>query len=159
MKRFLSIALLALAFTGPLSLPVFADEAPASTATAVEVSPAPEAPALEPAPEAPQAPIIEQSDLDSLGKAINGLAGGGAMAIAFLVAQILMLLAKGSLGAKFTGAWQLVTVSGLTMICGVLSLCIVGKLDLGAALVHSSTLTAFSVFANQVVQKLIAKKA
>jgi hypothetical protein len=167
MKTKLILALALLGFTAPAFVPAFTNSPTALVAMADEgaeaPAPAPEAPVAEPAPEAPAPEVPEyepsESELQLLVKSLGGALGGGILAIAYFIAQVFMLLLKGKLGAKFTGAWQITVVSFMTLVLGVLGLMVVGGLEFGAAIVHSTTLAAFSVFANQLFQQIIKKKA
>ena len=95
---------------------------------------------------------------------LGGLKGASALAIAAFVVQVLLKLldmdvVENWLGKSFSdwsGAWKLVVISGLTLVSGVLGLMVMGHVSLGAALIHSTTLTAFMVFANQIYQHVIA---
>lgn len=102
----------------------------------------------------PAVPGIEPSDFQKLLEAIGGAKGAGAMGIALIVVQVLMLLAKAIW--RPTAGWQLTLVLGLSLGAGILSLMVIGKLDFGAALVHSTTLAAIQVFLNQVFKKATA---
>ena len=94
------------------------------------------------------------SDWQKLLEAIGGAKGAGAMGIALIVVQVLMLAAKSIWNPS--GGWQLTLVLGLSLAAGILSLMVVGKLDFGAALVHSTTLAAVQVFLNQIFKKATA---
>lgn len=123
---------------------------------------APAAPAVEaPAAEAPAAPaeVIEGPSQDEIGnflKSIGGWAGMGALGIAMIIVQGLMLLFKSSL-ASFAGKWRLLIVSFLSLASGVIALKLMGVADWGAVLMHSSTLAAIQVFINQLWKQIFVK--
>lgn len=110
------------------------------------------------APEAradePSVGPADPSDLAKLLEAIGGAKGAGAMGIALVVTQVLLMIAKALWNPS--GGWQLTLVSGLSLASGVLFLMVIGKLDLGAALMHSTTLAAIQVFLNQILKKATA---
>lgn len=97
--------------------------------------------------------------LDSLG----GMKGASTLAIVGIVVQLLIKLVDlPLLGSLFSGSkgWvKLVIVSGLTFALAPITLVQTQGLTWGAALVHSATLTAFMVFANQVYQHFAPAKA
>lgn len=99
--------------------------------------------------------------LKALIASIGGMKGASHLAIAGVVVQLLIMLLKtplmGSVFKKIGGQWKLTVVSGLSLIAGVISLKLSG-VELGAALIHSTTLTAFMVFANELY-KHFAKPA
>lgn len=104
---------------------------------------------------------------DFLGDLINsvgGMKGASAMAIAFAVVKLLMK----AMGLPFVqnlfsgdavkGQWKITIVIVLSLISGVLGL-VVSGVDLGAALVHSTTLAAYSVLFNQLYKQFVEKKS
>lgn len=93
--------------------------------------------------------------LELLIKSIGGLKGAGALAIVAFCVQAVMLFFRTPL-ADFAGKWKLLIVSLLSLVGGVLALKLTG-LDWLGSLVHSSTLTAVTVFGNQVLKQF--KKA
>lgn len=115
-------------------------------------------PVVPPAVDAPPLPPIGQADIDLLIQSIGGLKGASAMAIAFVIVQILLLLFKGNI-IPAKGGWVLVAVYFLSLVFGVLSMVMVGGLSLGAALAHSQTLAAIAVFVNQILKQALPKQA
>lgn len=97
---------------------------------------------------------VEKSDLDKIVEALGGLKGGGALAIALVIVQLLMLIAKAVY--KPTAGWQLTLVLGFSVVAGVLSAMVIGKMDFGAALMSSGVLAAIQVFFNQAFKKATA---
>ncbi len=95
-------------------------------------------------------------EIVALFTAIGGLKGAGALAIAAVVVQALLLAVRHSIG-DFLGKYKLLAVYGLTMVAGVLSLHLAG-VELGAALVHSNTLAALQVFLNQIWKQFFVKQ-
>lgn len=107
-------------------------------------------------------PVTNTDFLQLLIQSLGGLKGASALAIAGTAVQVLLkFLATpwaGGLLKNVKGGTKLLVVSGLSMLGGVLALMVPPtSLSLGAALVHSTTLTAFMVFANQLYQQLLEK--
>ena len=88
--------------------------------------------------------------------ALGGIKGAGALGIAAMAVQGLMLLFRSKLGS-FAGKFKLLLVLLLSLVSGVIALKMHG-VDLGAALLHSSTMASFQVFANQVYKQFFAKE-
>lgn len=87
--------------------------------------------------------------------AIGGLKGASILAIVAVVVQGIMLALRSPLG-KLAGKVRLVIVLGLTLVGGVLGLMVSG-VDLLNALMHSTTLAAMQVLANQIYKQFIKK--
>lgn len=112
-----------------------------------------------------QAKVCEEKDLLSfLFLSMGGLKGASALAIAFFVAKLLLLLllspAMVTIFPKLAqGGWKLTAAVFMNLIVGVLSLMLppVG-LSLSAALTHSSVLALGSVFANQAFKQYLTVK-
>lgn len=99
-----------------------------------------------------------QEFLSLLIQSIGGLKGMGTLGIVGVAIQLLLKLANTS-WIKLDGGVKLAIVSGLGLVGGVVALMSPPNLlTLGAALVHSATLTAFMVFFNQVYQQWLAPK-
>ena len=102
-------------------------------------------------------PASLPADLDSgealelLIKSLGGMKGAGALGIAYVITQGLMLFFRTKL-ADFTGKWKLLIVAGLSVVVGVMALKMSG-LGWLASLVHGSTLAAASVFGNQLFKQ------
>lgn len=97
------------------------------------------------------AAVPVEPQIDELMKffaSIGGLKGASAMAIAVVVVQGLLLFFRSAL-ARFAGIYQLLIVNGLTLIAGILGLKMSG-VDWASAILHSQTLAALQVFANQI---------
>ena len=99
--------------------------------------------------------------LQELLKFVGGLKGAGSLAIVVGVVQVIMQLLKTPIIAKLipklTGAKKLLIVSGLSVAGGMMALMISGQ-TLFAALLHSTTLAALQVFANQIFQQFSKKE-
>lgn len=95
-------------------------------------------------------------------ESMGGLKGASTLAIVGIVVQLLIkalnLPIVGKLFSESSGKVKLVIVSGLTLIGGVVGLMTVEGLTVGAALIHSTTLAAFMVFANQIYQHFAPEK-
>lgn len=106
--------------------------------------------------------------LNLLVHSIGGMRGASTLAIVGIVIKLLLVALDLPITTKLVGSkfkdWssglKLTVVLGLTMVGGVVSLMAppVG-LSLGAALVHSSTLSAFVVLSNQLYKHYFEKKA
>lgn len=88
--------------------------------------------------------------------ALGGLKGASSLAIAAAAVQAIMLLLRSSLGS-FAGKFKLLIVLLLSVVSGVIALKLNG-VELGAALLHSSTMASFQVFANQVYKQFFVKE-
>lgn len=88
---------------------------------------------------------------------LGGLKGASALVIAGIVVQGLMLAVRSFLG-DLIGQYKLLLVLGLSLVSGVVALMVSG-VPLGAALVRSTTLAAFSVFFNQIYKQFFEKKS
>lgn len=96
--------------------------------------------------------------LQLLFASLNGFKGASALAIAGIVVQLVIKLLSTSWVSQWfpnlSGAWKITIVSALSLGSGVLALMVPpASLTLGAALVHSATLTAVMVFANQLLKQ------
>lgn len=101
-------------------------------------------------------PEVTQAEVAALFQSIGGLKGAGTLGVVAFVVQALMLGARSFL-AGLLGKYKLLVVLLLTMVGGVLGLLTQG-VELGAALVHSSTLAAAQVLLHQVYKEFIEKK-
>lgn len=114
------------------------------------------------AQEAVPAPISNDDFLKLLIESIGGAKGASALVIAGIVVKVLLAFLSSNFFNQFfknvSGAVKLLIVSALSLASGVIALMVSG-LPLGAALVHSSTLTAFLVLFNQIYKQFIEKKA
>ena len=96
-----------------------------------------------------------QEEIASFLASLGGIKGAGTMAIVATVVQFIMLLAKSGLG-KMAGVYQILLVSFLTLVGGVVGLKMNG-LDWGSAILHSSSLAAGQVFLHQLYKQFIKK--
>lgn len=98
--------------------------------------------------------------LEFLLASMNGLQGAGVLGGSLIVVQILIRALDQPFANRFfskRSGWQkLAIVAGLTFLVTPLGLVATG-LPIGAALLHTSTLTAFQVLINQIYAQ--AKKA
>lgn len=152
----------------PAAAPVVA---PVAGQAASVAAPAAVAPVAVPPPIVdvanPDKPIENQAFLEYLWKSFNGWKGLGAMGIAAFLTQILAafmltpffssLIKLKKPIEEWMGKWKLALVLGLAMLSGI-SMLIATGLDWKAALVHSSTLATFQVFAHQVWKQASEKK-
>lgn len=89
---------------------------------------------------------------------IGGMKGMSTLGIVGVAIQLLIKLAN-TTWIKIDGAVKLLIVSALGLGGGVVALMLPpNSLTIGAALIHSATLTAFMVFFNQVYQQWLAPK-
>jgi len=100
-------------------------------------------------------------------ESFNGMKGATSIAIAAIVIKILinalnLPVVDRVLGSKFkdwSGGIKLTIVLSLSYIGGVVALMVPPtNLSLGAALIHSTTLSAFMVLSNQIWQHYFKKK-
>ncbi len=90
-------------------------------------------------------------------QSLGGMKGTGALAIAVLVTQGIMLFFRTPL-ATFAGKWKLLIVAGLSLLTGFLGLIAVG-VDWKVALMHANTIGALQVFGHQVFIQFTEKPA
>lgn len=95
------------------------------------------------------------SDIQKFIESLGGLKGLGALGIAAIAVQGLLLFFKSAF-ASFAGPAKILIVYGLTLVAGVLSLKISG-VDWGGALLHTQTLAAAQVFLHQLYKQLTGK--
>lgn len=86
---------------------------------------------------------------------IGGLKGAGTLAIVAVIVQGLSLVLKLP-QMPVPGKTKLVIVTGLTFVGGVLALKLQG-LDWASVVLHSTTLSAFQVFAHQIYKQFVVK--
>ncbi len=101
--------------------------------------------------------------LQLLIQSLGGLKGAGTLTIVALVVQLIIKFMSSELAGKvfktMSAIQKIAIVTGLTVVGGVLALMLPPtSLSLGAALVHSTTLTAAMVFANEIYKGFIEKK-
>jgi len=105
--------------------------------------------------------ITDLEFLQNLLSFVGGLKGAGTMAAVAGGVQIVMQLLKtgffSKLVPKLNGTKKILIVSGLTLVGGVLALMSSGQ-ELVASLLHSTTLAALQVFANQLYQQFAKKE-
>ena len=106
--------------------------------------------------------VPTQDFISFLIQSLGGLKGAGTLAIVAAVVQILIMFLKtplfGQLFKNVSGSIKLLIVTALSLVGGVVGLMSVEGLTIGAALVHSTTLTAFTVLAHQLYKQFIEKK-
>lgn len=116
----------------------------------------------------PTKDVETKAFLDLLWASIKGWKGLGALGVAAGLTQLLAMFMMTPLFQSviklkkpiedWMGKWKLALVCGLSMASGILMLIATG-LDWKAALVHSSTLTAFQVLFHQIFKQGAEKKA
>lgn len=104
----------------------------------------------------PTEPIPSAEFFSALIASIGGFKGASALGIAYIVVQLVMKFFSTAMGS-FAGKWRLVIVTGLSIVCGVLSLKVAG-VSWSAALMHSQVLAALSVYLNQLWKQFVEKK-
>ena len=91
-------------------------------------------------------------------ESVGGLKGASTLVLVAGVVQLLIQFLKtpwaGQLFKNVKGSLKLSIVAGLTLIGGVSSLMLVEGLGFGAAAIHSTTLTALTVFLHQVYKHI-----
>lgn len=106
-------------------------------------------------------PMPPQDFLLLLIQSIGGLKGASALVIAGTITQLLIKALSLSFVdgwfTKIAGAGKLIIVYGLTLVSGVLALMMTG-VSLGAALVHSTTLSALMVFMNEIYKHFVKEQ-
>lgn len=106
-------------------------------------------------------PVPTTDFLQSLLSSIGGLKGASALAIAGVVSKLLLMFMGTDLFNQWfknlDGGVKLVIALALSFISGLIALRMSG-IDWGAALIHSSTLSAFVVLSNQVYKQWFEKK-
>jgi hypothetical protein len=109
------------------------------------------------------AKVCEDKDLLAhLLLSMGGLKGASALAIAFVISKFLLLFLLSPLFSNIfpsllKGGVKLLVALGLNVVVGVLGL-LVAEVPLSAAIVHSSTLAAFSLLGNQAYKQWLTKK-
>jgi len=87
-------------------------------------------------------------------ESIGGVKGASTLAIVGIVVQLVMAFFNTKFGGNLVkGSVKLLIVTGLTLVGGVIGLMVSGGLDIGAALIHSTTLSALMVFVNQLIKQ------
>lgn len=123
--------------------------------TAVAADPSPLASLAPVAAATPQPPTGDE--LKAFFESIGGWRGAGALGMAMILAQGVMLILRTQAG-EMLGKWRLLILYSVTVVACVAGLKIAG-VDWGAALVHSQTLTALQVWAHQIFTQFIESKA
>lgn len=94
---------------------------------------------------------------------MNGLPGAGVMGGAAILVQVLLKALDQPFANQFfskrSGLEKILIVAGLTFAVTPIGLVTGAGLPIGAALLHSSTLTAFMVFLNQIYQQAARARA
>jgi len=91
--------------------------------------------------------------LSSLVISIGGLKGASVLAAVVILTQLVIKF-LGTRWDPLAGQWKLLAVSAFTIVAGVSGLMLTDHLTFMAALLHSSTLATFQVFAHQVVTQI-----
>lgn len=110
------------------------------------------------------ADIGAEKFLEELLAFAGSLKGASTMVIVVAVVQLVMKALRFPITRKLiskvveiTPAKRLMILYGLTVVAGVTGLMADG-LSIGSALLHSNTLAALQVFANQIYKKSVSKK-
>lgn len=105
--------------------------------------------------------MADQDFVSLLFASLGGMGGMSALGIAALVTQLVAKFLNtqlmGKLWAKIPGIWKIVTVVLLTAAGGVLGMVHQG-VSWGAALIHSSVISALMITANQIYKHVTEKK-
>ncbi len=96
-------------------------------------------------------PVVDANDVEYFLASVNGLRGLGALGIALLIVQGLLLLLRSKF-VQLQGRTKLVVASGLSIVVGVLVLLING-VDIYASLMHGTTLAAINTFVHQLYKQ------
>jgi type IV secretory pathway VirB2 component (pilin) len=94
--------------------------------------------------------------LQMLVQSLGGIKGAGALVVAGIIVQGLMILARTKLG-DYAGKWRWVIYTGLSLVAGVLALR-VSDVSWTGALVHSTTLAAVGNWLHQLVKQVTTKE-
>ena len=109
------------------------------------------------------ADVISNEDLIKLLlESIGGIKGASSLAIAGIVIKLVLAFFSSEMGGKLfsglKGSIKLLIVTGLSLAAGVIALMNTSDLTFGAALLHSTTLSAFMVFVNQIYKQFFVKE-
>jgi hypothetical protein len=106
--------------------------------------------------------MTNEEFLQLLLASLGGVKGMSALAIAGMATQLVAKFLNTNLMSKvwvqIPGIWKIVTIVTLTAVGGVLGMVSQG-VSWGAALIHSSVLSAVMVLANQIYQHVTEPKA
>lgn len=103
------------------------------------------------------ATIPDAAYLQELFTTLGGLKGLGGLGLAALITQLVMHGLQDQFVANaIHGKWRILLVAGLSIVGGVLALMASG-IPLVTALLHATTLAAYSVFFNQLKKQLVDK--
>ncbi len=95
--------------------------------------------------------------LSELLHSIGGMQGAGALGIALMVSQAVMLFFRTPL-ANFAGKWKFLIASGVAIVTAFLGL-VAGGTNWKAALLHSAVLGSINTFAHQTIKQFTEKPA
>lgn len=107
-------------------------------------------------------PPMPPSDFfEILIQSLGGLKGASKLAIAGIVVKVLLAFANselfGKAFSKIKGSMKLIIVLALSLVAGVIALMSEG-MELSAALMHSTTMSAFLVLVNQIYKQFFEKE-
>lgn len=95
-------------------------------------------------------------------QSLGSLKGAGALAIAYFVSQLILKFMATPLAMNLLkgvkGPVKLTVVLAVNLLSGVLSLMVLNGMTLGPAIMHSTTLAAFSVLFNQIYKQYVEKQ-
>lgn len=107
------------------------------------------------------ASITEVQFLELFIKSMGGLKGAGTLGVVGIFIKLLLSFAHTKMSDRLfkdlSGAMKMSIVLGLSLISGIIGLMVVSDLTFGAALIHSSTLSAFVVLSDQMFKHYIKK--
>lgn len=106
--------------------------------------------------------VISSGDFfELLLQSLGGIKGASTLAIVGIVVKLILAFFNSELVGKvfknLKGSLKILIVTGLSLVGGVVSLMTVNGLDFAAALLHSTTLSAFLVFGNQLYKQFVEK--
>ena len=108
------------------------------------------------------ADLPDEEFLKMLLASIGGLSGASALGVAAIVVQLLVALLRtnmvGKLWQKIPGIWKIISIMSMSAVSSVVTMTSQG-VSVGAALIHSSVLSALMVLGNEIYKHFTEKKA
>jgi hypothetical protein len=95
--------------------------------------------------------LTDEQFLRELATLVGGAKGAGGLVLALFGVKVLTLAFNWRLG-NLVGMWKLVIISGLTLAGGVVSQ-LVNGMPVSGAILNAATITAASVFLNQLYKQ------
>lgn len=107
------------------------------------------------------AEIPNEEFLKLLLASLGGLKGSSALVVSAVIVQLLVALFRtqlfGGLWQKIPGIWKILAIMGMSAVSGVLTMVSQG-VSWGAALIHTTTLSALMVLGNEIYRHVTEKK-